>query len=25
MDWRQCTAVVQREAATLVTSCSGGG
>jgi hypothetical protein len=25
VDWRQCTAVMQREAVTVMPSCSGGG
>jgi hypothetical protein len=25
VDWRQCVAVMQREAVTLMPSCSGGG
>jgi hypothetical protein len=25
VDWRKCAAVMQREAATLMPSCSGGG
>jgi hypothetical protein len=25
LDWRQCAAVMQREAATVMPSCSGGG
>jgi hypothetical protein len=25
MDWRQCAAVMQREAVTVMPSCSGGG
>jgi hypothetical protein len=25
VDWRQCTAVMQREAVTLMPSCDGGG
>jgi hypothetical protein len=25
VDWRQCAAVMQREAVTLMPSCSGGG
>jgi hypothetical protein len=25
VDWRQCAAVTQREAVTVISSCSGGG
>jgi hypothetical protein len=25
VDWRQCAAVMQREAVTVILSCSGGG
>jgi hypothetical protein len=25
MDWRQCAAIMQREAVTVMPSCSGGG
>jgi hypothetical protein len=25
VDWRQCAAVMQREAVTIMPSCSGGG
>jgi len=25
VDWRQCTAIMQREAVTVMPSCSGGG
>jgi hypothetical protein len=25
VDWRQCTAVIQREVVTVMPSCSGGG